>query len=82
MSESISQSARDSLFTHARTHNGWLDKPVSDSLLHEIYDLMKMGPTSANCSPRADPFVRTPEGRRSCARRSPAATSKKPCARR
>lgn len=52
MSESISQSARDSLFTHARTHNGWLDKPVSDSLLHEIYDLMKMGPTSANCSPR------------------------------
>ena len=48
MSESISQSARDSLFTHARTHNGWLDKPVSDSLLHEIYDLMKMGPTCAH----------------------------------
>ena len=63
MSESISQSARDSLFTHARTHNGWLDKPVSDSLLHEIYDLMKMGPTSANCSPARILFVRTPEGK-------------------
>ncbi|ELO0973711.1 malonic semialdehyde reductase [Raoultella ornithinolytica] len=63
MNESISQSARDSLFTHARTHNGWLDKPVSDSLLHEIYDLMKMGPTSANCSPARILFVRTPEGK-------------------
>jgi hypothetical protein len=82
MSESISQSARDSLFTHARTHNGWLDKPVSDSLLHEIYDLMKMGPTSANCSPRGSFLSARRKERRSCARRSPAATSKKPCARR
>jgi 3-hydroxypropanoate dehydrogenase len=58
---SISQSARDAVY-HARTHNGWLDKPVSDSLLHEIYDLMKMGPTSANCSRRASCLSAAPEG--------------------
>ena len=63
MSESISQSARDSLFTHARTHNGWLDKPVRDEQLREIYDLLKMGPTSANCSPARIVFVRTAEGK-------------------
>ncbi|WP_434668355.1 malonic semialdehyde reductase [Klebsiella sp. B345] len=63
MSESISQNARDTLFTHARTHNGWLDQPVTDEVLRDIYDLMKMGPTSANCSPARILFVRTPEGK-------------------
>jgi 3-hydroxypropanoate dehydrogenase len=63
MSESISQSACDTLFRHARTHGSWLDKPVSDGLLEEIYALMKMGPTSANCSPARIVFVRTPEGK-------------------
>lgn len=63
MSESISQSACDTLFSHARTHGSWLDKPVSDGLLQEIYALMKMGPTSANCSPARIVFVRTPEGK-------------------
>ncbi|MGE0971041.1 malonic semialdehyde reductase [Klebsiella sp. WOUb02] len=63
MSESISQSACETLFSHARTHSGWLDKPVADSLLEEIYALLKMGPTSANCSPARIVFVRTPEGK-------------------
>lgn len=63
MSESISQSACDTLFSHARTHGSWLDKPVSDGLLQEIYALMKMGPTSANCSPARIVFVRTPESK-------------------
>lgn len=63
MSERISQSACDTLFSHARTHGSWLDKPVSDDLLEEIYALMKMGPTSANCSPARIVFVRTPEGK-------------------
>lgn len=63
MSESISQSACYTLFGHARTHSGWLDKPVADGLLEEIYALMKMGPTSANCSPARIVFVRTPEGK-------------------
>jgi 3-hydroxypropanoate dehydrogenase len=53
----------DALFRHARTHNGWLAKPVTDAQLREIYDLMKWGPTSANCSPARIVFVRTREGK-------------------
>jgi 3-hydroxypropanoate dehydrogenase len=50
----------DILFRDARTHNGWLDKPVSDTLIHQIYDLMKWAPTSANSSPARFVFVRSP----------------------
>jgi 3-hydroxypropanoate dehydrogenase len=49
------------LFTQARTHNGWLDKPVTNAQLAEIYELMKWGPTSANCSPARMVFVRSGE---------------------
>jgi 3-hydroxypropanoate dehydrogenase len=48
------------IFREARTHIAWLDKPVSDSLLQQIYDLMKWGPTSANSSPARIAFVRSP----------------------
>ena len=47
----LSDDALDVLFRQARTHNVWLDKPVSDDLLRELYDLMKYGPTSANSCP-------------------------------
>lgn len=57
----LDQKAFDTLFTEARTYNGWQEKDVPDSLLHEIYDLMKWGPTSANCSPLRVVFVRTKE---------------------
>jgi 3-hydroxypropanoate dehydrogenase len=50
----------DIIFREARTHNGWLDKPVSDALLRQIYDLMKWAPTSANSSPARIVFVRSP----------------------
>ena len=63
MSEAVNQSALNSLFTTARTHNGWLARSVSDDTLREIYDLLKMGPTSANCSPARFVFIRTPEGK-------------------
>jgi 3-hydroxypropanoate dehydrogenase len=53
----------DLLFRSARTHNVWLDKPVSDDTLKQLYDLMKWGPTSANCSPARIVFVRTPEAK-------------------
>src|SRR3546814_4113737 len=39
------------LFTEARTFNGYLDKPVPVEMLHALWDLMKMGPTSANQLP-------------------------------
>lgn len=51
------------LFTAARTHSEWMDIPVSDAQLELLYDLMKWGPTSANCSPARIVFVRTPEAR-------------------
>ncbi|MBL0768577.1 malonic semialdehyde reductase [Sphingopyxis sp. XHP0097] len=51
MSEPLSDSALDQLFRTARTYNGYLDKPVSETQLHAIWDLMKYGPTSANSLP-------------------------------
>jgi len=50
----------DIIFREAHTHSNWLDKPVSDALLHQIYDLMKWAPTSANCCPARIVFVRNP----------------------
>ncbi|MGZ3237991.1 MAG: malonic semialdehyde reductase [Burkholderiaceae bacterium] len=57
----LDDASLDTLFRHARTHNVWLEKPVTDQQLHQIYDLMKWGPTSANCSPARIVFVKTPE---------------------
>jgi 3-hydroxypropanoate dehydrogenase len=49
------------LFSSARTHNEWLDKPVADAQLHSIYEAMKWGPTSANTSPARLVFVKSTE---------------------
>lgn len=51
MSEPLSDQALDQLFRTARTYNGYLDTPVSETQLHAIWDLVKFGPTSANCLP-------------------------------
>lgn len=53
----------DILFREAHTHSFWLDKPVSDALLHQIYDLMKWAPTSANSCPARFVFVRSAEAK-------------------
>jgi 3-hydroxypropanoate dehydrogenase len=63
MSTPIDNEALDILFRQARTHNVWLDRPVSDDLLRQLYDLMKFGPTSANSSPVRFLFLRTPEAK-------------------
>lgn len=63
MSSSIDSAAIKQVFTEARTHSFWQDKPVPDALLTELYDLVKLGPTSANCEPARLIFVRTPEGK-------------------
>ena len=60
---SLSPESLDQLFRAARTHTHWRDEPVSDDLLRELYDLLKMAPTSANCSPGRFVFVRTPEAK-------------------
>jgi len=53
----------DRLFREARSQNGWTNQPVSDEKLRELYDLMKWGPTSVNCSPARLVFVRTAEAK-------------------
>lgn len=51
------------LFTEARTQNGFLDQPVSDAQLRELYELLKWGPTSVNSSPARFQFVRSAEAK-------------------
>ncbi|MFC5743079.1 malonic semialdehyde reductase [Dyella tabacisoli] len=63
MSEMLSETALDQLFRTARTFNAWLPKDVSDEQLHQLYDLAKFGPTSANCSPMRVVFVRSKEAK-------------------
>jgi 3-hydroxypropanoate dehydrogenase len=53
----------EQLFDDARTHNVWLDRPVPDALLHRLYEMMKFGPTSANCCPARIAFVKSPEAK-------------------
>jgi 3-hydroxypropanoate dehydrogenase len=61
--EQLSGDALDLLFREARTFTAWLDKPVSDDTLRQIYDIMKWGPTSANGSPARFIFLRTREAK-------------------
>ena len=63
MGTPVDDAALDMLFRTARTQNKWLDKPVTTGQLIAIYDLMKWGPTSANCCPARILFLRTPEAK-------------------
>jgi|TARA_B100001142_G_scaffold145972_1_gene146922 3-hydroxypropanoate dehydrogenase len=47
------------IFGEARSMNGWQNKAVSDVMIHSLYDLVKMGPTSTNCSPARFIFVKS-----------------------
>jgi 3-hydroxypropanoate dehydrogenase len=64
MTATLNDDALDLLFRNARTHSEWLDKPVPEGTLRQLYDLMKWGPTSANSSPARILFLRSPESRR------------------
>lgn len=57
MSTALAAPALDQLFLSARTHNAWQKRDVPEALLRQLVDLMKMGPTSANCSPARIVFV-------------------------
>jgi len=59
----LDDKALDKIFRSARTHNGWLDKPITDDQLRAIYEVAKWGPTSANSQPARFVFVRTQEGK-------------------
>lgn len=55
----LDDKALDTIFRSARSHNAWLDRPVSDEQLGQMYDVMKWGSTSANCSPARILFVKS-----------------------
>src|SRR5580692_6922569 len=63
MTSALNGQSLDQIFRTARTPNGWADRPVEDDLVRQIYDLMKWGPTSANCSPARFVWVRSAEGK-------------------
>jgi 3-hydroxypropanoate dehydrogenase len=63
----LEKHALDMLFTDARSQNGWLKDAVEDSVLLQLYELVRLGPTSANCSPARFVFVRTEEAKQKLA---------------
>jgi len=63
MKNPLPNDALAQIFLEARTYNGWLDKPVTDEQLRQVYNLMKWGPTSANSSPARFVFIRSGEAK-------------------
>ena len=51
MGEKLSDAALDTIFRTARTYNGYTEEPVTEAEIRQIYELLKMGPTSANQQP-------------------------------
>lgn len=63
MRSMLDPAALNQLFLEARTQNGWLPTRVGDDELRRVYDIMKMGPTSANSSPARILFLRSAEAK-------------------
>jgi 3-hydroxypropanoate dehydrogenase len=59
MNQPLNDLALATLFSAARSHNGWTDQGIEDEVLRQLYELMKMAPTSANCSPARFVFLRS-----------------------
>jgi 3-hydroxypropanoate dehydrogenase len=59
MNRTLNDDSFDLLFRKARTFNGWIDRPVSDDTLRQVYEMMKWGPTSANTTPARFVFLRS-----------------------
>ncbi|MGH6828831.1 MAG: malonic semialdehyde reductase [Rhizomicrobium sp.] len=62
-SHAVNDESLDAVFRAARTHNKWQDEPVSNAHLMAVYDLMRWGPTSANCSPARILFLTSKEAK-------------------
>ncbi|HMT44553.1 MAG TPA: malonic semialdehyde reductase [Chakrabartia sp.] len=63
MSQPVADAALDQLFRTARSYNGYLDKPVTRDQMDAIWELMKYGPTSANCLPARLVWVESAEAK-------------------
>jgi len=64
----IDDTALDTLFREARSYNRWQADVLPESKLRALYDLLKMGPTSANCCPARFVFVASTEGKEKLAK--------------
>ncbi|WP_433852590.1 malonic semialdehyde reductase [Stenotrophomonas nitritireducens] len=67
MSDVLADAALDQLFRTARTQNAFQDRPVEDSQLRALYDLLKWGPTAANATPARFVFVKSAEAKQKLA---------------
>jgi nitroreductase len=63
MPEALPRPVLDQLFLEARTHTHWGEEPVPEATLRRLYDLLRMGPTSANCCPARFVFAASPAAR-------------------
>jgi 3-hydroxypropanoate dehydrogenase len=63
MKKALDDAALDSLFRDARSYNRWSVDAVSDKTLHELYDLLKFGPTAMNSTPARFVFVKSAEAK-------------------
>ena len=63
MSDPVNDYALDLIWREGRSYNGWLDKDVPETLIRAVYDLAKMGATSANCCPARFVFIRSKEAK-------------------
>lgn len=63
MNKALTNDALDTLFMEARTYNSWTDQAVDDATLTRIWEIARMGATSANCSPARIVFVRSPQAK-------------------
>lgn len=63
MTPTLDDNALAQLFTEAHTHASWQDKAIPEVLIKQLYDMVKLCPTSANCSPARFVFVTSQEGK-------------------
>jgi 3-hydroxypropanoate dehydrogenase len=67
MTHPLPDAALDQLFREARTRNGWQTEPLPETMIRAVYDLARMGPTSANASPARFVFVTSDKGKEALA---------------
>ena len=61
--KALPDSCLDQLFREARTYNGWTDRAIDDKVLSYLYEIVKLGPTSANTCPARFVWVRSSDGK-------------------
>jgi len=59
----LDEESKKKIFTDARSHNGWVDTVIDESKIIELYELLKFGPTSANCCPARFLFIKSDDAK-------------------